>query len=118
MRCKICGGECGLVCRGLGFERSGMSSEVPNAKSGASANDGPRAPLSAIHGDGGRLGAIQAAPDTSRKGRPRLEDRPATIEAQAPWIALGMSRRTWYRRQKESAVDFSAFPRQIIAFKA
>ena len=51
-------------------------------------------------------------------GRPRVEDRAATVEAQAPWVALGMSRRTWYRRRKRSAVDFSAFSRQVITFKA
>ena len=37
-----------------------------------------------------------------KKGRPRLEDKARTIEARAPWRALGMSRRTWYRRQKEA----------------
>lgn len=36
-----------------------------------------------------------------RKGRPRIEDRDKTIEAAAPWVALGMSRRTFYRRQAE-----------------
>jgi len=39
---------------------------------------------------------------TSRKaGRPRIEDRAKTIEARAPWLKRGMSRRTWYRRQAE-----------------
>jgi hypothetical protein len=37
----------------------------------------------------------------ARKGRPRIEDRAKTIEARAPWLKLGMSRRTWYRRQAE-----------------
>jgi hypothetical protein len=36
-----------------------------------------------------------------RKGGPRIEDRAKTIEARAPWLKLGMSRRTWYRRQAE-----------------
>ena len=36
-----------------------------------------------------------------QKGRPRLEDRAKTIEARKPWLKLGMSRRTWYRRQAE-----------------
>ena len=35
------------------------------------------------------------------KGRPRIEDRAKTIEARQPWLKLGMSRRTWYRRQAE-----------------
>jgi len=36
-----------------------------------------------------------------KKGRPRIEDRAKTIEARQPWLKLGMSRRTWYRRQAE-----------------
>ena len=36
-----------------------------------------------------------------KKGRPRLEERDQTIEARKPWIELGMSRTTWYRRQAE-----------------
>ncbi len=36
-----------------------------------------------------------------KKGRPRIEDRANTIEARKPWLKLGMSRRTWYRRQAE-----------------
>jgi hypothetical protein len=35
-----------------------------------------------------------------KTGRPRIEDRARTIEAKKPWL-LGMSRRTWYRRQAE-----------------
>ena len=35
------------------------------------------------------------------KGRPRIEDRSKTNEAAKPWLKLGMSRRTWYARQKE-----------------
>ncbi len=36
-----------------------------------------------------------------KKGRPRIEERHLTLTAQKPWEALGMSRRTWERRQKE-----------------
>ena len=36
-----------------------------------------------------------------KTGRPRIEDRANTIEATKPWLKLGMSRRTWYRRQAE-----------------
>jgi hypothetical protein len=32
---------------------------------------------------------------------PRIEDRARTIEARKPWLKLGMSRRTWYRRRAE-----------------
>ncbi len=34
-------------------------------------------------------------------GRPRIEDKAKTLEAKKPWIKAGMSRSTWYRRQKE-----------------
>jgi hypothetical protein len=37
----------------------------------------------------------------TRKGRPRLENIDRTFEAGKPWAALGMSRRTWYRRKAE-----------------
>jgi len=33
-------------------------------------------------------------------GGVRIEDRSKTHEAMKPWVALGMSRRTWYRRKK------------------
>jgi hypothetical protein len=36
-----------------------------------------------------------------KKGRPRIEDRAKTIEARKPWLKLGKSRPTWYRRQAE-----------------
>jgi hypothetical protein len=36
-----------------------------------------------------------------KTGRPRIEDRHLTHEAERPWLKLEMSRRTWYRRQAE-----------------
>lgn len=38
----------------------------------------------------------------SRQGRPLHSQTHLTNEATKPWLALGMSRRTWYRRQKEA----------------
>ena len=43
---------------------------------------------------------IKAAP---KKGRPRIEDKGKSFEATKPWLALGMSRRTWYSRRKEQS---------------
>ena len=37
-----------------------------------------------------------------RKGRPRIEDKGQSFEATKPWLAKGMSRRTWYARRKEA----------------
>jgi hypothetical protein len=45
-----------------------------------------------------RAEPIQRPP---QKGRPRIEDRDKTIEATKPWLALKMSRSTWYRRRTE-----------------
>jgi hypothetical protein len=50
---------------------------------------------------GGMQDRCVSIPPPIRKGRPRIEDRDKTIEASAPWVALGMSRRSWYRRQAE-----------------
>jgi hypothetical protein len=35
-------------------------------------------------------------------GRPLDKDRGKSIEAQKPWLALGMSRRTWYRQRAKA----------------
>jgi hypothetical protein len=42
-----------------------------------------------------------AAPKKKAGGRPRIEDRDKTNEAKKPWLTLGMSRASWYRRQAE-----------------
>jgi hypothetical protein len=38
-----------------------------------------------------------------KRGRPRIEESPR----QQPWKALGMSRRTWYRRRAELKRQFA-----------
>ena len=48
-----------------------------------------------------RAAVSRRRPPAAKKGRPRIEDRAKTIEARKPWLKLGMSRRTWYRRQAE-----------------
>jgi len=42
-----------------------------------------------------------ASVEKRRKGRPRIEDKDKTVEAAKPWVAAGMSRRSWYRREAE-----------------
>jgi hypothetical protein len=37
----------------------------------------------------------------AKKGGPRIEDIGKTNEARKPWLKLGMSRRTWYKRRAE-----------------
>ena len=47
-------------------------------------------------------GAVRAqSSKVSRRGRPRIEEKAKTLTAQKPWLALGMSRATWYSRQAE-----------------
>lgn len=40
-----------------------------------------------------------------RVGRPRIEDRGVTLTATRPWEALGMSRSSWYLRQRRSRAN-------------
>jgi hypothetical protein len=56
----------------------------------------PRAPPKAFQE------TVVAAP-VGKRGRPRIEDRDKTLAATKPWLAAGMSQRTWYRRQRERA---------------
>jgi hypothetical protein len=47
------------------------------------------------------VSAAASEPAKPKRGRPRIEDRKKTLAALRPWIALGMSRATWYARQAE-----------------
>jgi hypothetical protein len=40
----------------------------------------------------------QALAQESKRGRPRIEDR----DKPKPWTTAGMSRSSWFRRQKEA----------------
>ncbi len=42
------------------------------------------------------------AATTRKTGRPRIGDAGKTIEAKKPWLKAGMSRTTWFRRQREA----------------
>lgn len=41
-------------------------------------------------------------PPPPRAGRPRIGEAGNTLKAREPWKAQGMSRATWYRRQREA----------------
>jgi hypothetical protein len=45
--------------------------------------------------------ATSSVVESLKRGRPRIEARGTTIEDQKPWLALNMSRATWYSRRKE-----------------
>ena len=36
-----------------------------------------------------------------KSGRPRIEDKGKTLSDSKPWLALGMSRSSWYLRRKD-----------------
>lgn len=70
-------------------------------------------PIPAIHlltewieADKGHLSNSFAAEEAGllrnrlRIGRPLASQAHLTLSAMKPWLALGMSRRTWYRRRK------------------
>lgn len=48
-----------------------------------------------------RIVAHRAA--TAPVGRPLEKHMKGTVEAMKPWVAEGMSRRTWYRRRNADA---------------
>lgn len=50
-------------------------------------------------------GELLGGKQSRKRGRPLAKDRANTLAALKPWNDLGMSRRTWYRRQaKENAL--------------
>ena len=68
----------------------------------------PRVTGAPAHHSGRTAGSIPAtgasASSVSKKGpggRPYAVNRDKTLEATKPWVKLGMSRRTWFRRQAE-----------------
>jgi hypothetical protein len=47
------------------------------------------------------IGVPAATPETiTRRGRPRRGSEAETISHRRPWLAAGLSRASWYRRQK------------------
>ena len=82
---------------------------IPNTRRDVSLRQGS----SAVRGSGGGKGepdrgqgmATENAPKATRKGRPLESERHLTTEQTKPWVASGMSRRTWYRRRKEKKPD-------------
>lgn len=40
-------------------------------------------------------------------GRPRVEDKDKTLEATKPWLALDMSRATWFDRKRKRKEEIS-----------
>jgi hypothetical protein len=60
----------------------------------------------AVVEEGPVIGNASATPPAT--GRPRIEDAGQTIEARKPWVALKMSRATFYRRRAETKARHAA----------
>jgi len=96
-KCKICNERHYGLCPGSKRPRptavEAMASRVTPIKN-------PRAdakPVSAGYEDGRTVGLIPATGAKPKRGRPRIGEPPRS----RPWEALGMSRSTWWRRQRE-----------------
>lgn len=94
--------------RSVGERAFGGVATTPRDKSKSDQiESGDRKSRRASRSTGARNAAEVIAPPVAsaqliiRKGRPRLEDAGKTIEAAAPWVALNMSRRSWFRRRAE-----------------
>lgn len=82
-RCPDCGADLALVGRVHNCRRVTFVSSAAGRKVALTAEE------------------RRVAGSLIKTGRPRLEDRDKTNEARKPWEALGMSKRTWYRRRAE-----------------
>ncbi len=65
--------------------------------------DDERAAAEAARIEAERLKALQPK---SRRGRPKAGKEASTVEARKPWVAMGISRPTWYRRLKRGEVSW------------
>jgi hypothetical protein len=59
----------------------------------------PAPPTALVVGNG--VAGVATGSREHKRGRPLNKDKAATLTAQKPWEAEGMSRTTWYRRQAE-----------------
>jgi hypothetical protein len=48
---------------------------------------------------GGDQVGVAPGPREHKRGRPLAKDQMTTFEATKPWVAEGISRATWFRRQ-------------------
>ena len=75
-----------------------LGRDTSNSISGTTVQEPSVDSRSVVKADGRatKPGGIKSTPPVSKRGRPRIGESPTQ-----PWIAAGMSERTWYRRQKE-----------------
>lgn len=74
---------------------AGVATQPARTKETSRAGDNKRTHLVA----GVATGPRETKP---KRGRPLAKDADKTLAATQPWVAEGLSRTTWYRRQKEA----------------
>jgi hypothetical protein len=83
--------------------RTPKPSPSPDPQASAAASEAKSQPELNEHTLENMLVELQhIAPITRKIGRPRLEDQGKTLKALKPWLAAGMSRSTWFNRQRDS----------------
>ena len=73
-----------------------VCSSTNNSRGGRKVN--PGSPLQ----HRGPSAGVAPGPREAKRGRPRIEDAAKTLVATKPWEAIGLSERTWFRRQAEN----------------
>jgi len=81
----------------------GVAGSIP-----ASSSREGRQLLSANDATGLAAGVASGPRDVRPKGRPLDKDRPNALAVLKPWVAAGMSRTTWFRRQAEQRAKAKA----------
>jgi hypothetical protein len=97
-KCKLCGGDCGLICKKFAAE-----APKPKLREIVDAVPARKIPKPGARGNASKTRSAKPKPAAARAGRPKKGAEGDTLSAQKPWEKEGVSRVTWYRRQKESA---------------
>ncbi len=106
-RCKICNANLALVGRSHrcvptlewagGVEKRSPKRHDGGAHRGAAADDGRK-----VEAGGLPKGPVTATNSKREFRKPLAKDSDKTLTATKPWKTEGMSRASWYRRQKEA----------------
>ena len=69
-----------------------------------------RLPVSASSGSAAISPVAGTVGWTGKRGRPLASRAHLTLAATQPWLALGMSRRTWFRRRAKGLISETLAP--------
>jgi hypothetical protein len=102
-RCPVCGGShTGNASGYWSSERAGIDFDCCGCGTGIQVRQNylPEKLYADIHAEVARE-TTETGEVKVRRGRPRLELVNETLRARKPWVEKGMSRTTWFRRQRE-----------------